>query len=61
MNRLKGVLLMDKWEVLKEQLEKIGRTQTVFVGHVLMMMEVLEKNPDWDLKRDGMKAEMFEQ
>ena len=50
---------MDKWEVLKEQLEKIGRTQTVFVGHVLMMMEVLEKNPDWDLKRDGMKAEML--
>jgi len=30
---------MDKWEALKEQLEKIGRTQTVFAGHVLMMME----------------------
>ena len=50
---------MDKWEALKEQLEKIGRTQTMFTGHVLMMMEVLEKNTDWDLKRDGMKAEMF--
>ena len=48
---------MGKWEALKEHLEKIGRTQTIFVGHVLMMMEVLEKNPEWDLKRDGMKQE----
>jgi len=48
---------MDKWEALKEQLEKIGRTQTVFAGHVLMMMEFLEKNPEWDLKRDGTKQE----
>lgn len=47
---------MDKWEALKEQLEKIGRTQTIFAGHVLMMMDVLEQNPEWDLKRDGMKA-----
>lgn len=48
---------MDKWDTLKEQLEKLGRTQNVFAGHILMMMEILEKNSSWDLKRDGMKQE----
>jgi len=41
---------MGKWEALKEQLEKIGKTQTVFAGHVLMMMEILENNPDLGLE-----------
>lgn len=43
----------DKWEALKQQLEKIGRTEKVYIGHILMMMDELESNPDWDLKRDN--------
>jgi hypothetical protein len=42
---------MDKWEALKTQLEKIGRGDQMYIGHILMMMEELEKNPEWDLKK----------
>jgi hypothetical protein len=56
MYRVKGRgCIMDKWEALKMQLEKIGCGEQVFAGHVIMMMEILEKNPNWDLKKDGFK------
>jgi hypothetical protein len=43
----------EQWTALKELLEKIGRGQTVFAGHILMVMDELEKNPAWDLQKDG--------
>lgn len=44
---------MNKWDALKQFLEKVGRSQTMFSGHILMVMDELEKNPEWDLQRDG--------
>lgn len=44
---------MDKWEALKNQLEKIGRSEKVFTGHILMVMDELENNPNWDLQKDN--------
>lgn len=46
---------MDKWEALKNQLKKIGKDQQMFLGHILMIMEELENNPNWDLQKDGFK------
>ena len=43
---------MDKWEALKKQLEKIGRAEKVYAGHIIMVMEQLENNPNWDLEKD---------
>lgn len=45
--------MKEQWDALKELLEKIGRGQTVFAGHILMTMAELEKNPAWDLQKDG--------
>lgn len=44
---------MDKWESLKKQLEKIGRGEQMYLGHILMMMNELDKNSNWDLKNNG--------
>jgi len=43
---------MDKWEALKNQLEKIGRVEKVYAGHMLMIMDELENNSNWDLEND---------
>jgi len=44
--------MMDKWEAMRKQLEQIGRGEKLYVGHLLMVMDELEKNPEWDLKKD---------
>lgn len=41
---------MDKWEALKNFLENIvGRGQQVYAGHILMVMDELDKNPNWSI------------
>lgn len=44
---------MDKWEALKKLLDSMGVEQRLYVGHLLAIMEELENNPNWDLKKDG--------
>jgi len=44
---------MNKWEALKNQLEKIGRGERIYAGHILMIMDELEVNSNWDLQKDG--------